>query len=460
MATNTTSRQINRWWVLVILSCGLFMIQLDATIVNVAIPSMISDLKASLDQVIWVLNGYILVFAVLLITAGRLGDLFGSRNVLVIGVALFTVSSALCGIAPSVGLLIAARVAQGAGAALLMPQTLSLITTVFPAEDRGTAFGIWGAVGGAASVAGPTLGGLLVTYASWRWIFFLNVPIGILVIVGGLIYVPERRSGVRRGFDTVGVAMSSASLFLVTFGLIEGQRYNWGHVTSLGSITLPAIVDIKLLLALGLLVGLVFLAVWEVRVKDPIVPLSLFRDRNYSLMNWVAVALSFGILGLFLPFMIYLQSVLGFSAIKAGLTIVPLTAAVLPVAPIAGKLADRFGGKYLLVGGLLLMGLGFALFDQAVTANADWYNFLAVGILTGVGMGVALAPMTTVAMRDIEPPMASAASSILSTSRQIGGVLGTAIVGAVLQNQFATDLTTQAVQLSGGLPAALRQPFI
>ena len=454
-ATSTT----NRWLVLILLSSGFFMIQLDVMIVNIAIPSIIDDLKASLDQILWVLNAYILVYAILLITAGRLGDLFGQRNLFVLGLGVFTVSSAACGLAPNIDLLIAARVAQGLGGALLTPQTLSIITTLFPSDNRGAAFGIWGAVAGIASIAGPTLGGFLVTDASWRWIFFINVPIGLVVVVAGLVLIPDLRPGHRHGFDPIGMMIASAALFLITFGLIEGQRYDWAHVTNAGPLPLPAFVDIRLILVAGAVLAVAFL-LWEGRHREALVPLSLFSDRNYSLMNWVVAIVSFAMVGLFLPFVIYLQSVLGFSAMKAGLTMVPMTAATLPVAPLAGKLADRFGGKYLIVAGLAVMGLGIALFDQVAAADSDWYSFVLVGFITGVGMGMTFAPMTTVAMRNISPEMAGAASGVFNTTRQLGGVLGSAIVGAVLQNQLAQHLRDEAVRRSTALPAPLRGPFV
>src|SRR3954453_6414337 len=217
----------NPWAILVTLSLGFFMTLLDLTIVNIAIPSMIDALQASLDEVLWGVNAYVLVLAVLLITAGRLGDLRGQRNLFALGVAVFTVAILACGLAPNPTFLIAFRAAQGLGAALLMPQTMAIIIATFPAERRGTALGIWGAVAGLATVAGPTLGGLLVTVAEWRWIFFVNIPIGVVVLVLTFAVIPDTRLERRHRMDLLGVGLATASLFTLTFALIEGQRFHW-----------------------------------------------------------------------------------------------------------------------------------------------------------------------------------------------------------------------------------------
>src|SRR6202158_3751915 len=228
----------NPWLVLVVLTSGFFMILLDTTIVNVAIPAMSAGLNTTLDQILWVLNAYILVYAVLLITAGRLGDLYGQRNLFAIGLFIFTVASALCGFSQNATELILARILQGIGGAILTPQTLSIITTLFPPERRGAAFGVWGGVAGLATIAGPTVGGALVTYVDWRWIFFVNVPIGIVALIATFAIIPDVRPGRRHGWDFMGVFLSTAGLFAVVFGLIEGQRFNWGEIGSYG-ITIP-----------------------------------------------------------------------------------------------------------------------------------------------------------------------------------------------------------------------------
>src|SRR5205807_1908800 len=259
----------NEWLVLVFLSLGFFMILLDTTIVNIAIPAMISGLNSSLDQILWVVNAYLLAYAVLLITAGRLGDFFGPRRLFIIGLVVFTVASALCGLAQDGGQLIAARILQGIGGAILTPQTLSIITTIFPPERRGAAMGIWGAVAGVAAITGPTLGGFIITNLSWQWIFYVNVPVGIAAIILALVFIPDLRPGRQHGWDLPGIVLSTASLFLIIFALIEGQRYSWGTVT--GFISIPVI------LAVGLELLVLFVIV-EQYVDEPLVPLSLLHD--------------------------------------------------------------------------------------------------------------------------------------------------------------------------------------
>src|SRR5712691_11042708 len=244
----------NPWLVLVVLTTGFFMILLDTTIVNVAIPAMSAGLNTTLDQILWVLNSYILVYAVLLITAGRLGDLYGQRTLFAIGLAIFTVASALCGFAQDANQLIVARILQGVGGALLTPQTLAILTSLFPPERRGAAFGIWAGVAGLATLAGPTIGGAIVTYVDWRWIFFVNVPIGIAALVATFAIIPDIRPGRRHGWDLMGVFLATAGLFAVVFGLIEGQRFNWGEIGSYG-ITIPEVI-------VGGVVLLVLFVIW------------------------------------------------------------------------------------------------------------------------------------------------------------------------------------------------------
>jgi EmrB/QacA subfamily drug resistance transporter len=442
----------NPWLVLVVLTSGFFMILLDTTIVNVAIPAMSAGLNTTLDQILWVLNAYILVYAVLLITAGRLGDLYGQRNLFAIGLVVFTVASALCGISQNATELIAFRILQGVGGAILTPQTLSIITTLFPPERRGAAFGVWGGVAGLATIAGPTVGGALITYFSWPWIFFINVPIGIAALIATFLIIPDVRPGRRHGWDIVGVILATAGLFAIVFGLIEGQRYNWGEIASYG-ITIPELV------VGGVLTIVVFLF-WERFQPEPLLPLSLFRDRNFAVANWVAAAISFGMLSLFLPITIYLQSVRGFSALTAGLTFAPMSLTSMLVAPFAGRLADKIGGKYILLAGISLFTIGFGLVTYVAGPDSTWLTFLVPAIIAGAGMGMTFAPMTTVAMRNISPQMSGAASGVLNTTRQLGAAIGSAVVGALLQSQLATTLHNQAVSHASALPPSFREQFI
>ena len=442
----------NPWLVLVVLCAGFFMILLDTTIVNVAIPAMSAGLNTTLDQILWVLNAYILVYAVLLITAGRLGDLYGQRNLFAIGLAIFTVASALCGLSQNAGELIAARVLQGVGGAVLTPQTLAILTTLFPPERRGTAFGIWGGVAGLATVAGPTLGGAIVTYIGWRWIFFVNVPIGIVAFIAAFAIIPDLRPGRRHGWDLVGVVLATLGLFAIVFGLIEGQRYNWGQITNY-VVTVPEVIGAGIVLMIAFVI-------WERFQSEPLVPLALFEDRNFAVANLISAAIAFGMMSLFLPIVIYLQSVRGFSALTAGLTLAPMSLTSMVVAPFAGRFADRIGGKYILMAGISVFTIGFGSLILIAGPDSTWINFLVPAIVAGAGMGMTFAPMTTVAMRNISPRMAGAASGLLNTNRQLGAAVGSAIVGAILQNRLASSLHTQAVSHASALPPAFRDRFV
>jgi EmrB/QacA subfamily drug resistance transporter len=442
----------NPWVVLVVLVTGFFMIMLDTTIVNVAIPAMSAGLKISLDGILWVLNAYILVYAVLLITAGRLGDLYGQRSMFAAGLAIFTIASALCGLSQDENQLIAARVLQGVGGALLVPQTLAILTSLFPPERRGAAFGIWAGVAGLATLAGPTIGGAIVTYVDWRWIFFVNVPIGIAALVATFVLVPDLRPGRRHGWDVVGIFLATAGLFGLVFGLIEGERFNWGEIGSY-VVTIPEVIGLGVVL-------LILFVIWERFQAEPLVPLSLFEERNFAVANWIGASIAFGMMSLFLPIVIYLQSVRGFSALTAGLTLAPMSLTSMLVAPFAGRMADRVGGKYILMTGVFVFAVGFGTLTIVAGPDSTWLTFLVPAIVAGAGMGMTFAPLTTVAMRNIEPRMAGAASGVLNTTRQVGQAVGSAVVGALLQNRLAVTLHDQAVSQASALPAAFREQFI
>ncbi len=446
------ARTTNPWLVLLVLTTGFFMIMLDTTIVNVAIPAMSTGLNTTFDQILWVLNAYVLVYAVLLITAGRLGDLYGQRSLFAIGLAVFTVASALCGVAQNAGELIAARVLQGVGGALLTPQTLAILTSIFPPERRGAAFGIWGGVAGLATLAGPTLGGAIITYIDWRWIFYINVPVGIAALVATFLVIPDLRPGREHGWDLVGIGLATAGLFAIVFGLIEGQRYNWGQIESY-AVTIPEVI------AAGVVVIVLFL-IWERFQKEPLLPLWLFANRNFAVANWISAAVSFGMLSMFLPFTIYLQSARGFSALVAGLTLAPMSLTSMFTAPFAGRFADKVGGKYILLTGIVLFTIGMGSLAWVAGPDSTWINFLVPAIIAGAGIGMTFAPMTTVAMRNIEPRIAGSASAVLNTIRQLGAVIGSAVIGALLQNQLATTLHDEAVSHAAALPPSFRDQFI
>ena len=419
----------NEWAILVTLSLGFFMTLLDLTIVNIAIPAMRRGLHASLPQIGWVINAYIIVLAVLMITAGRLGDLRGRRSLFIVGVIVFTLASAASGISQTAAELIAARAVQGLGAALLLPQTMAMIIATFPANRRGAAMGIWGGVAGLATIAGPTVGGVLVTYLGWRWIFFVNLPVGVLTVALAALILPEVRTGRRQPLDAPGVLLASGALVAITYGLIEGQTYDWGRVTSF--ITIPMIIAAGVVL-LGVF-GLV-----QARRQDraPLLPFVLFRDRNYALMSATNVIVSIGLVGMALPLTLYLQTQLGFSPLKAGLTMAPSSLVSGLVAPFAGRLADR-GGKYLLMCGLALYAAGLVIIVAVAGPASHWYDLLPGFLVAGLGVGCTMSPMQTIATRNVDPHLAGAASGVLNTFRQTGSALGSAVVLAVLENRLA-----------------------
>ncbi|MEV4538200.1 DHA2 family efflux MFS transporter permease subunit [Asanoa sp. NPDC049518] len=443
----------NPWLILATLCLGFFMILLDTTIVNIAIPDMSTSLDASLDQILWIVNAYVLVYAVLLITAGRLGDIFGPKRLFVLGLVVFTAASAACGLASTPEQLIVFRVIQGVGGALLTPQTLSTITVIFPADKRGVAFGIWGSVAGIATVAGPTLGGYLVTDFGWEWIFFVNVPVGILTIALALVAMPDLRLNRRHRLDWTGTGLATVGLFLLVFGLIEGEPHDWGRVW--GPITIIEVIGA------GVLVLAVFLYHQYVsRAGEPLVPFTIFKDRNFAVMSWVSAAIAFSMLGLFLPLVIYLQSVLGLTALQAGIAVAPLSLLSMVIAPFAGRAADRPAGKWVLTAGLALWCAGNATVVGLAKVGTGQWGLLPGLLIAGAGLGMVFAPLQTIAMRNVAPQQAGAASGLINTARQLGGVIGSAAVGALLQAQLADKLTASARTNAADLPPDVRQPFV
>jgi EmrB/QacA subfamily drug resistance transporter len=415
----------NEWAVLITLSLGFFMTLLDLTIVSIAIPDMRRGLHTSLAQAGWVINAYIIVLAVLLFTAGRLGDLRGKRNLFTAGVIIFTLASAAAGCSQTAAELITARAVQGLGAALLLPQTMAVIIATFPAHRRGTALGVWGGVGGLAGVAGPTIGGMLVTWLDWRWIFFVNIPVGVITVLLAITLVPEVKTGRRQALDPVGVVLASAALVGIVYGLLQGQPDNWDTA-------------IKATIGGGIVLLVLFLLTQARRQdRDPLLPFVLFRDRNYTLMSAANMIVSIGLLGWALPLTLYLQTVLGFSPLKAGLTMAPSALVAGMVAPFAGRFANH-GGKYVLMAGFATYAGAMALTMSVAGPASHWYD-LAPGLaLGGLGIGLTMSPMQTIATRNVEPRLAGAASGVLNTVRQTGSALGSAVVLAVLQNRLAS----------------------
>jgi EmrB/QacA subfamily drug resistance transporter len=443
----------NPWLVLVVICTAVFMLLLDTTIVNNAQVKIREGLNANLTEIQWVLDSYILTYAVLLLSLGRLGDIFGRKRLFMLGMLIFTVASGLCGISSWLGdqagvsgvnMLIAARVLQGIGGAMMMPQSLSLITVVFPPEKRGTAMGIWGSIVGLGAVAGPLIGGYLVTHYAWEWVFLINLPVGIGALIAASRIIPESKDPLATmRLDWTGLVLSGVGIFGFVYGIIEGNIKGWDNPRIYGSI------------AAGLILIAVFVW-WEHRVPDPMMKVELFRNRNFCIGNFVALAVAFGMLGIFFPMTIYLQGVLGYSAIKAGLAMSPMSITILLVAPISGKLSDRIGTRWILFGGLLLQVIGILYIVRESTLDATPWSLMPALVLTGFGMACTFAPMTTAVMRDVPPRIAGSASGILNTMRNIGQVLGIAVLGSLLQHQVGSHVGDR-LESSGVDPAAQTQ---
>jgi EmrB/QacA subfamily drug resistance transporter len=436
-----------------VLVLGLFMTLLDLTIVNIAIPSILDGLHASLDQVLWVLNAYSLLYAVLLITSARLGDIYGPRNLFAVGVVIFTAASAFSGLAQDPTQLILSRALQGLGAAVLAPQGLPLMMSLFPVEKRGGVFAIYGVVAGLAVIAGPTVGGYLVTHFGWRSIFTVNIPVGVITFALAMLLIPDLRPGRRHRLDLLGVALATAGLLGVIYGLIEGQRYDWGVVT--GFITIPEIIG----------AGIVLLAVflyYQARRQsaEPLLPFEVFKDRNFTLMTLVMAAMGFAILGIYLPLTIYMQSVLGLSAIDAGITLAIQPVAMFFASGVASSLVQKVNGKYLLIPGLLALAAGTGYIDWTAQAGSGRWDFTPGLIASGLGMGFIWTPVFSIATRDLPVRLGGVASGVINTIQEMGGVLASAVIGAFLQNRLAVALHDRAVAASGQLPEQYRGQFV
>ncbi|MEV0460193.1 MFS transporter [Catellatospora methionotrophica] len=439
-----------RWAALAVLCLGNYLILLDTSVVNTAAPVLMRTLDASIGQVLWVFNGYLLALASLLVVFSRLGDLLGPRRVFVGGLALFGVASLLCGLSQTAGQLIAARVLQGVGAAALLPQALVLITAIFPAAQRGAAFGVFTGVAGVAAVSGPTLGGVVVTHATWPWIFLANVPLAVGGIVAARRLVPDLRGTPPRGYDGIGVLLATLGLLAVVYGLIEGERHRWAAVA--GPVTIPMVLGA----GMALLVGF---ALWERRQVAPVLPPALWHDRGFAAATAITFVTSFALHGFLLVFVLQTQLTHGMSPQLSGVTALPWTIALSAVAPVAGRLADRAGSRWLLIGGLAVFAAGVA--GTGLLPDRGWTSLSYAGVLiaVGVGMGLVIAPTTTLAMRTVPPERAGAASGALNTARQVGAAMGVAAIGAVVQHRLAQVVQAEAVRRAGELAPAERAPF-
>jgi EmrB/QacA subfamily drug resistance transporter len=409
-----------KWWTLGAMCFALFMLMLDNTVVNVALPSIQDDLGSSLSSLEWTVNGYLLSFGVLLVTGGRLGDLFGRRRMFLLGVTIFALSSATAGLASSTSTLVISRVIQGVGGALMMPATLSIVTNAFPPHERGKAIGTWAGVSALALAIGPVVGGLLTEHVSWRAIFYLNVPVAIGAVLATLFAVRESRDdSVGRKIDFAGVAILTTGLTALVLALIEANSWGWG---SLGIVALLAVSAV-------LLGGFAFV---ERRVPVPMVDLPLFASRNFVGTNLVALVVTFAMMAQFFFVTLYMQNILGLSPVETGLRFLPATLMIVAIAPIAGRLTDRVGPRWLIGGGLTLVSISLFILTtiQVGTTYSDiWPSFT----LMGIGMAFVMSPMSAAAMNAVPVMKAGVASGILSMNRMIGGTLGIAVIGAVFQ---------------------------
>jgi EmrB/QacA subfamily drug resistance transporter len=423
-------------WTLFTVCLATFMYLLDITVVNVALPDIQRELHASLSDLQWVVDAYALMLAALLLTAGSLADLLGRRLVFVTGLVLFTCASLLCGLATSPLFLNLARGAQGIGGALMFATSLALLAQEFQGRERGTAFGAWGATTGAAVAVGPLVGGALTDAFGWEWIFFVNVPIGIATATMVRLRVPESRDPAGKGIDWLGVTTFSAALFLLVLGLIRGNADGWGS---------PRIVSL-FVAAAALLV--VFVAV-ELRGSRPMLDLSLFRKPAFAGASIAAFTLSAAMFAMFLYITLYIQDILGFSPLEAGLRFLPVTLLAFAAAPIAGKLSAQLPIRIFLGGGLLLVCIGLLLM-HGVTPSSEWTALLLGFCVAGVGIGMVNPPLASAAVGVVEPQRSGMASGINSTFRQVGIATGIAALGAIFQARIRTEVD----DLMAGPPGA------
>ncbi len=440
------------WFIVAAASFGFFMAILDTSIVTIAVPTIERSLKTNIDNVTWVLNAYNLVFAVLLIPAGRVADRVGRKKLFITGLVIFTVFSLACGFAHQIGLLIAARALQAVGGAIMVPVSLAILVVAVPPQQRGAAIGIWGAINGVASAVGPTLGGVLTQYVGWEWIFFINVPIGIIGVLACLYIIPESRDPEQsQGVDYPGVVFLSVSLFTLTLALIRGETNGWSS---------PFVLS---LFATFAITGVLFV-VTESHVTDPLVDLRMLKQRTFSAANATVLLLGVGFFGSLFLGIQYLTVVLGYSVLHAALAITPFPATIAVVAPIAGRLSDRFGPRGVVPAGLFIFGL--ALFFYAyLPANASYVHVFWRLVLAGFGTGLAFPPLASSAMGAVFRGKQGVGAGVFNASRQIGFTLGLAVLVAVFLGALHPRLSNAQAQATAlvqqsNLPDPVKQGII
>ncbi|MEO6955463.1 MAG: DHA2 family efflux MFS transporter permease subunit [Antricoccus sp.] len=414
------------WLALIALCIGFFMILVDQTIVAVAIDNLKTQLNASYDAVIWVQSAYLLAFAVPLLITGRLGDQVGPKRMYITGLTVFTLSSLACGLSGSIEMLIIFRVIQGLGASMMTPQTMSIITRTFAPDRRGAAMGFWGAIAGVATLIGPLAGGVIVGSFGWEWIFFVNVPIGVVGFVLAWKLVPNLETKSHK-YDIPGILLSVIGMFLLVFGIQEGQQLNWDW-------------RIWTLIVVGAAVMVAFVLSQRRGIAEPLVPLRLFRERNFSLANISICVMGFAITGIMIPYMLYAQTAKGLTPTRAALLLVPMAFFGMILPPFVGRLVDKGYAKFLSPAGFICMSVGLVWLSIEMTPNVAIWRLLLPGALLGVANGLIWSPVSSTATRNLAPQDAGAGAGVYNITRQIGAVLGSAAVGAFLQSRLLHEM--------------------
>jgi EmrB/QacA subfamily drug resistance transporter len=416
-----------KWWTLIAVCTAIFMLLLDITVVNVALPEMQRELDATFAQLQWIIDVYALTLATTVLASGSLADMFGRRRVFTVGLVIFTAASFACGIATDAGLLIAARAVQGVGGGILLAVSLALLANAFHGRERGTAFGIWGATTGAAVAIGPLVGGILTEWAGWRWIFFVNIPIGVAAIVVTLLRVDESKSPHPGRVDWAGTGALTASLFLLVYGLLQGNEEGWSSTLIRSCLV-------------GAAVLMVVFVVIELRRRDPMLDIRLFGGAGFVGAQVAAFTLAASIFAAFLYLTLYLQNVLGYSPLATGLRFLPMSLIAFVVAAISGNLTTRVSARWLMSIGLAITGVSLLLMGR-VTPDSDWTLLLPGFVLAGVGMGHTNPALASTAVSVVPPERTGMGSGTNSTFRQVGVATGIAGLGALFQSTIASKLT-------------------
>jgi EmrB/QacA subfamily drug resistance transporter len=404
-------------WTFAVTSLALVMVTLDNLVVTTALPVIRKDLHASLEGLEWTVNAYTLTFAVLLLTGAALGDRFGRRRMFALGLAIFTVASAAAALAPSMAVLVAARAVQGAGGAIVMPLTLTILSAAVPAEKRGVALGAWGGIGGLAVALGPLVGGAVVSGLSWQWIFWINVPVGLVLIPLALRRLDETH-GPSDKLDLPGVGLASAGLLGIVWGLVRGNGQGWTSPEIVLSLTGGAIV-------------LAAFVLWELRTDSPMLPMRFFRNRTFAMTNLASLLMFFGMFGSIFLLAQFFQTVQGYSPFGSGLRILPWTAMPIFIAPIAGALSDRIGGRRIIATGLALQAIGLGWIAAVSTPTTPYADLVAPFVLSGIGMALFFAPVANVVLSSVRPEEEGQASGANNAIRELGGVFGVAVLASI-----------------------------